>query len=80
MSLSLLVGSSEVMDMGKAIRFLRGWRGRRPGEVNRELEEGVMGTLVACGYAEWVEPEAAEQSPEVVRELPRRGRRPLAQA
>lgn len=35
------------------IRFLLPWRGREPGDLNRELDSGLMETLVAQKKAEW---------------------------
>jgi hypothetical protein len=38
-----------------AIRFLSFWRGREAGQVDRQLDPGVMDALVHRGAAEWYE-------------------------
>lgn len=37
------------------IRFKLPWRGRQPGQLNDQLEPGVMQALVQTGRAEWAE-------------------------
>lgn len=41
--------------MKRAIQFVRWWRGREPGTINRELDLGVMEIVVQRGFAVWVE-------------------------
>lgn len=47
------------------VRFLLPWRGREPGDVNRELDPGLMASLVENRRAEWCEceDEAAPAKP-----------------
>lgn len=43
------------------IRFLLPWRGREPGDTNRELDLGLMETLVAQKRAEWIQDESEDE-------------------
>ena len=44
--------------MAKSIKFIRYWRGRQPGTVDRALMHGVADMLVHRGIAVWHEPES----------------------
>lgn len=39
--------------MSDAVRFVRGWNMRVPGQIDRGLPRGVMATLVQHGIAVW---------------------------
>lgn len=41
----------------RSVRFLHRWRGREPGDVNSELEYGVMDALVNRKVCEWHTPQ-----------------------
>lgn len=53
------------MSATKAIRFVRWWRGREPGTINRELDLGVMEIVVQRGFAEWYEPAVQPPAPQL---------------
>lgn len=36
------------------IRFVKGWRGRKPGETDSQLGSGSQNTLIRYGFAERV--------------------------
>ncbi len=56
------------------IRFLKMWRGIRPGTVNDTLARNVQDILVTRNLAEWVQPEALQ--PPVVARVPLAEARP----
>lgn len=47
----------------RSIRFVRPWRRREPGQIDRDLTYGVQELLVQRGIAEWVEERRAEVVP-----------------
>lgn len=49
--------------MKRAIQFVRWWRGREPGTVDRQLDLGVMDVIVRRGFAVWFEEEPKSVPP-----------------
>lgn len=47
--------------MAAAIRFVRAWRRRLPGHIERGFAPGLMATLVALGKAVWHEEDSGAE-------------------